>query len=117
MSVGKDEDAVTSEVDPVVRDFLRDKLDAIRETFKPEHLILFGSRARGNAGEGSDIDLIIVSEVFRGVPFPERAPWFFQVVQPEVHIDVLCYTSEEFDKKRKEINIVSEVLPEGIYLT
>lgn len=104
-------------VDPIVRDFLRDKLDVIRRSFTPEHLILFGSRARGNAEEGSDIDLIIVSEVFRDVPFPERAPWFYKVVQPEVHIDVLCYTSEEFEKKRREINIVSEVLPEGIYIT
>lgn len=33
----------------------------IVERFNPQRLILFGSRARGDAGEDSDFDLLIVS--------------------------------------------------------
>jgi len=38
----------------------RDLLDPVVEFFKPQRVILFGSRARGEAGRDSDIDLLVV---------------------------------------------------------
>lgn len=38
----------------------RDLLDPVVEHFKPQRVILFGSRARGTAGRDSDIDLLVV---------------------------------------------------------
>src|SRR6266478_2957616 len=35
-------------------------LDPIVEYFKPQRVILFGSKARGEAGRDSDIDLMVV---------------------------------------------------------
>ena len=38
----------------------RDLLDPVVEYFKPQRVILFGSRARGEAKRDSDIDLLVV---------------------------------------------------------
>src|SRR5437667_10972182 len=38
----------------------RDLLDPVVEYFKPQRVILFGSRARGEAGRDSDIDLLVI---------------------------------------------------------
>lgn len=35
-------------------------VDRIAERFAPERIVLFGSRARGDANEGSDVDLLVV---------------------------------------------------------
>jgi predicted nucleotidyltransferase len=66
--------------------------------------ILFGSRARGDALEDSDWDLIIISDEFKGMPFPERGSFFLRKV-PLRRFDLLCYTKEEFSKKSNEIGL------------
>jgi predicted nucleotidyltransferase len=38
----------------------RDLLEPVVEHFKPQRVILFGSRARGEARRDSDIDLLVV---------------------------------------------------------
>jgi hypothetical protein len=38
----------------------RDLLDPVVDYFKPQRVILFGSRARGEATRDSDIDLLVV---------------------------------------------------------
>ena len=38
----------------------RDLLDPIVTYFKPQRVILFGSRARGEATRDSDIDLLVI---------------------------------------------------------
>ena len=83
--------------DEVVRSFLQEKLEIIKREFAPLQLIVFGSRARGQGAADSDIDLIVVSERFRDVRFPNRMGQFLNTVWPDVHVDALCYTPEEFD--------------------
>ncbi|HEX5505970.1 MAG TPA: nucleotidyltransferase domain-containing protein [Thermomicrobiales bacterium] len=66
----------------------------IAERFHPERIILFGSRARGEAGPDSDLDLCVEMET--PLPPPERAvavgaafglhPW---------PMDIVVYTPEE----------------------
>ena len=46
----------TAPVDPIVAWMV----ECLREEFDPERILLFGSRARGDAGEGSDVDLLVV---------------------------------------------------------
>src|SRR5712691_9106475 len=43
-----------------IRSVPRDLLDPVVEFFKPQRVILFGSKARGEAGRDSDIDLMVV---------------------------------------------------------
>lgn len=40
----------------------------IVERFDPERIILFGSRARGDAGADSDLDLVVVMESTKSPP-------------------------------------------------
>jgi len=84
--------------DTVVQQFLQDKLDLINRIYAPKRLIVFGSRATGQAHEESDIDLIVVSEKFADVRYPNRMGNFLIDIDPDVHVDALCYTPEEFDR-------------------
>lgn len=102
--------------DTVVREFLEEKLDDIRREFEPEHIIVFGSRSVGRAREDSDIDLVVVSERFQDVPFPNRMGEFLRALWPKQDVEVFCYTPEEFEEMRNRIGIVAEAAREGIWI-
>ena len=55
-------DSKTS-VDTPVDEKIREMVRRIVERFDPEQIILFGSRARGDAGPDSDVDLLVVMDV------------------------------------------------------
>ena len=46
---------------------LKKHLAYLRKQFKPEHILLFGSRARGDHLRESDIDLIVADAVKEGI--------------------------------------------------
>ena len=89
-------------------------LPRIRERFGPCRVILFGSWARGDALVDSDLDL--VSPQFEGVSFLDRAARVFEEVDLVLGADLLCYTPEEFGRKREEEGIVRTAVEEGIVL-
>jgi hypothetical protein len=76
--------------------------------------IFFGSRARGDHLLSSDYDFIIVSDDFKDEPFPCRGIVLFGYWTAEQPFEALCYTIKEFEKKSRQISIVSEALREGI---
>jgi uncharacterized protein len=84
-------------VDKIVARFLKEKLDLIRREYSPTRLIVFGSRAEGRGREDSDIDILVVSERFRDIRFPNRMGQFLNTVWPDVPVDAICYTPEEFE--------------------
>ncbi len=84
--------------DEWVKTFIREGIPKIVAEIKPSKIILFGSRARGEARKDSDIDVIVVSDLFKGVPFLRRMPMLLKLVRFEKHIDFLCYTEEEFNR-------------------
>lgn len=102
--------------DPVAREFLREKLPAIRQAFSPRHIIVFGSRSRGEGTEDSDIDLVIVADSFQTVRWVNRAGLFLNTVWPQPSVDPLCYTPEEFEDKRKWPGVVKTACEEGVWL-
>jgi predicted nucleotidyltransferase len=68
---------------------------------------LFGSVARNDLNEGSDIDLAIIGD-FRE-RFIDRADRIFEMT--ELPIEPLCYTEKEFEEmKRKGNPFVKEIL-------
>jgi len=109
-------DALSRIADSEVRRFLRDKWGSIVAHFEPIHFILFGSRIQGTPHAWSDIDLIVVSERFKDVPFIKRSYLFKTVVQPEIGVTALCYTPEEFQNQRAGIGVVADACREGIWL-
>lgn len=92
---------------------------SIVETLHPERIILFGSLARGNANEDSDIDLLVV--VDEG--FQERSRWrelrkirklLASFPMPK---DILLYSRDEVARWQHSANhIITHALQEGISL-
>jgi len=44
----------------------------VKKQFQPQQIFLFGSYARGEANEYSDVDMLVVSEQFSDIPEDER---------------------------------------------
>lgn len=79
-----------------------------------ERVILYGSYANGNAGEDSDIDLIIISKDFKKLNIRERIEILgiaaARLMKP---IEAKGYTVAEI-KKISPLNFLSEALKGGI---
>jgi len=88
----------------------------LRKVFDLNNIFLFGSRARGDNFLESDFDFVIVSEDFKNIPFIFRASKIYDYWNQKQDIEPLCYTPEEFEKKKKQIGIVRQAVKEGIEL-
>ena len=68
------------------------------EKIKPQKIILFGSYSTGTQREGSDIDLVVISEDFAGKDYWERidvlAAAIVRVFEP---IEAIAMTPEEWE--------------------
>ncbi len=98
----------------------RKQLDSIAKAIvgvsHPLKIILFGSRARGNANEHSDIDLLVVGE-------RPSTPWSRNrligdmrrsLPDVKVPVDILFFTPEEMNRWKETTNhVVREALDEG----
>jgi predicted nucleotidyltransferase len=62
----------------------------------PEKVILFGTLAKGEVHEWSDIDLVVVERT--ALPFFERIKKVRKLVQPRVGMDIMVYSPDEFDE-------------------
>ena len=82
----------TGITDPDLEELVR-----ILQPYEPERIILFGSRARGEADEHSDYDVIVIKRTQR--PFLERlqemVPFLVKFRRPA---EILVYTPEEFER-------------------
>lgn len=90
------------------------KLRGFLKKHSIEKAVLFGSYARGEAKEDSDIDLILVSREFIGKSPLKRPVRFYIDWNMGYPVDFLCYTPEEFNDLSKQVSIVSQALKEGI---
>lgn len=80
------------------------------------NILLFGSRAKGTFGPQSDFDIIIISDKFEGVKWHKRSLEIYMNWKEDYPLEALCYTKEEFEKKKKQIGIVQEAVKEGIII-
>ncbi len=78
-----------------------------------ELALLFGSRVRDDWLVDSDWDVLLVSHDFEGTKFIERAKRVSHLWEAG-SFDLLCYTPEEFEKKKNEIGMVATAAAEGI---
>lgn len=86
----------------------------LEKRIRVKSLILFGSRAKGQEKENSDIDLIIVSEDFAGQKSYKRPVNFYVDWDSEYDTDIICLTPQELEKKRKEIGIIKNAMKNSI---
>ncbi len=83
------------------------------EAANAECVILFGSHARGDADEDSDVDLLIIAE--SDLPRFKRSRQLYRLLRPyPFPMDLIVYTPREIERaKRSPISFVSTVLREG----
>ena len=101
-------------LDEIARDIINATVGAVA----PERIVLFGSRARGDSGPDSDLDLLVVArESFT----PEHTRQgdlrrIRQAIRPfRLPVDVLLYSRDEIDTWRQSPNhVIGRSLREGL---
>jgi predicted nucleotidyltransferase len=85
----------------------------LAEAAGAERVILFGSHARGQAHEASDVDLMIVAE--SDLPRFKRSRALYSLLRPyPFPMDIVVYTPREVERGRQSpASFVSRVLQEG----
>lgn len=83
----------------------------ISKIIKLDKLFLFGSRARGNFREDSDVDLIIVSDDFEN---EKNEIKMYHLIEFKNGKDIICLTKFEFERQKKMIGIISDALKYAI---
>lgn len=96
-----------------VQRFKEFALPVLVSEFKPERVIIFGSRITGKAHEDSDIDVIVVADFFRNVPFIKRMPMMLRKTPFAKHVDYICYTPVEFKKIKSRSSLLIDALETG----
>jgi len=91
-------------------------LPKLVDAFHPRLVLAFGSRARREALTHSDLDLLIVSDAFRDIRWLDRPVRVIEKLGLSMGVDMLCYTEEEYGRKRQELGIVRTASEEGILL-
>ena len=102
---------------PVTDELLDQMVRAIVEAVDPEQVILFGSRARGDAREASDVDLVVVESEPFGKTRSRRLEavrlWraLSSFVVPK---DILVYSLDEVALWSDSLNhVLAQALREG----
>jgi hypothetical protein len=100
--------------DPWNAKFQERVLPVLKREVDPEAVLIFGSQMEGRASENSDIDAVVLSDKFRGVPFLKRMPMLLGLARFEKHVDYLCYTVEEFANLKDKSGILREAAERGV---
>jgi len=77
---------------------LQQIVDRIVTTSKPNRVIVFGSYGRGDADEGSDLDLMVIKSKVEN-KYDEMIRLHEVVGKVGVGVDVLVYSEAEFDRR------------------
>ncbi len=96
-----------------VEQALSQYLTAVNQRWRIEKAVLFGSRARDDYMLESDVDLVLVSRDFAGIPFRTRCADALEDWSGDVDLEVFCYTPEEFERKRQDPGTVQQAASEG----
>jgi predicted nucleotidyltransferase len=94
------------------------RVEQLREAlarFGCERAILFGSAARGDVHEGSDLDVLVVKQT--DLPFVERPRALYALLEPGIVLDAIVYTPQEFARLSADPRgVVASALAEGVDL-
>jgi len=72
----------------------------IVETAQPDKIILFGSRARGDARPDSDFDVLVIKESSEP-RYRRSVPLYVALADLPAEVEVMVYTPEEIDEWRQ----------------
>jgi predicted nucleotidyltransferase len=101
----------------VTDDVLQQMVRAIVREVDPEQIWLFGSRARGEGGPDSDVDLLVVEREPFGPGrsrLEEMGRLYLALVDFRIPVDILLYSVGEVKEWRGSLNhVVARCLREG----
>jgi predicted nucleotidyltransferase len=107
----------------VTEDGLQDIVNIIRDIFPVRKILVFGSYARGDAHQHSDLNLCVVVAPTAEQPLEEwpSKSWLYRaarlterIASAEVAVDPYVFTEGEFDALRdREHPLVGQILEEG----
>jgi predicted nucleotidyltransferase len=104
-------------MNPVTDELLQEMVDRIVAEVDPEQIILFGSQARGDTHEHSDVDLIVLeSEPFNTdrTKHGEIVRLYYALAGLGVAKDILVYTQEDAEYWRDSLNnVLARAIREG----
>jgi len=97
----------------VTPELVADVVARIRERFAPEKIVVFGSAARGQTTNGSDLDLLVVMQTDLA-PHERATPIRLMFRPSPCPMDILVYTPEEIARWNGAAgHIVTEALQTG----
>jgi predicted nucleotidyltransferase len=102
----------------LTRERLIEEIRAFMRRARVGEVWLYGSWARGDQREWSDVDLLVVSQRFQGTRFIDRPATLYKhwdILNP--YADLLAYTPEEFERAREGLGIEREAARTGIRIT
>jgi len=73
---------------------LQEVVERVLKIAQPERLVLFGSRARGEASPNSDLDLLVVQESSEP-RYRRSVPYYTALADLPVEVEVVVYTPDE----------------------
>jgi len=82
-----------------VRRGLEEFVEKLRAAYGDAEVYLFGSYARGDWMEDSDVDVIVVSKAFKGIDMPRRIGKVRNLAPKHIAFQILAYTPEEFQER------------------
>ncbi len=89
-------------------------VDVLR-SYQPERVYLFGSWARGEEDELSDLDIVVIKRTT--LPFFDRLREVGRLLPVEIGgADILVYTPEEFAAMQSEGNAFAQMIAEEAHL-
>ncbi|MEM3566259.1 MAG: nucleotidyltransferase domain-containing protein [Candidatus Bathyarchaeia archaeon] len=81
--------------------------------FKVNFVILLGSTVYSERLKDSDIDLIVVSKDFDGMPFKRGMPILQKSWKHDVMLEAFEFTPKEFEKLKDKSIVVKKTLKKG----
>ena len=79
------------------QDLIADIVRRVVDTARPEKIILFGSRARGDARPDSDFDVLVIKES-KEPRYCRSVPLYVALADLPVEVEVMVYTPQEVEE-------------------
>lgn len=89
-------------------------LKKLKEELNVEEVIFFGSRVCGNHLLDSDLDIIVISKSFEGMPFLQRMELLYRLWDGKHTLEQFPYTPSELKKFKRSKVVIFEALSKGI---
>jgi uncharacterized protein len=94
--------------------YLPTVIERLVRRFHPGKIVLFGSCARNSAGEGNDLDLLVIFRELTERKRDKITQLMSMVSDLPVGVDYIVTTDEELEaEKEKRYSIISTAMKEG----